>query len=81
MEAVVQSYNLGEFQTDLSPRHVRVHTSRIFRSVVPKKPTAAIEWLSTQRRVKRWNADFRRKRESLILYEGEVFEVPLLPQF
>jgi hypothetical protein len=28
VEAAVQSYNLGGFQTDLSPRHVRAHTSR-----------------------------------------------------
>jgi hypothetical protein len=28
VEAAVHSYNLGGFQADLSPRHVRAHTSR-----------------------------------------------------
>jgi hypothetical protein len=31
VEAAVQSYNLGGFQTDLSPRHVRIHRSRTNR--------------------------------------------------
>jgi hypothetical protein len=42
VEAAVQSYNLGGFQTDLSPRHVRAHTSRTKCAFAATAPMTAV---------------------------------------
>ena len=66
VEAAVQSYNLGGFQTDLSPRHVRAHTSRTFRTfgLSARMRAGGAYLISMQRRATRSKAN---RRSELIL--------------